>query len=178
MNLRYLAYLLPALIGLAGCGKSEWQSTVPPDSNRPYYRQIENRSVGFINAFARDGMAWAVGENSTILRTNGNNIDWLLRPPLKQPNLLGVVFPDTQNGWAVGGDGLILHSADGGKTWTRQDSRVTNTLRSVYFLSDSLTGWIVGSNGLILKTFDGGRSWTRKDEGTVHGTLWGVILLG
>ena len=34
--------------------------------------------------------------------------------------LTGVHFPTPDLGWAVGHDGLILHSADGGQTWQKQ----------------------------------------------------------
>ncbi len=36
--------------------------------------------------------------------------------------LYGVCFVDLQQGWAVGNGGVILHTADGGKTWERQAS--------------------------------------------------------
>lgn len=34
--------------------------------------------------------------------------------------LTAVYFVDARNGWAVGHDGVILHSSDGGNTWARQ----------------------------------------------------------
>jgi len=34
--------------------------------------------------------------------------------------LTAVYFVDDRNGWAVGHDGVILHSSDGGNTWVRQ----------------------------------------------------------
>lgn len=34
--------------------------------------------------------------------------------------LTAVYFVDARNGWAVGHDGVILHSSDGGDTWARQ----------------------------------------------------------
>ncbi|MDF5910530.1 YCF48-related protein [Pseudomonas aeruginosa] len=34
--------------------------------------------------------------------------------------LTSVHFPDANNGWAVGHDGVVLHSTDGGKTWSKQ----------------------------------------------------------
>jgi len=34
--------------------------------------------------------------------------------------LTALHFVDSQQGWAVGHDGVILHSADAGKTWTKQ----------------------------------------------------------
>lgn len=60
--------------------------------------------------------------------------------------------------WAVGEQGVILHSSDGGNTWTFQPSQTGATLRSVYFL-DARTGWVVGDNGTIRHTSDGGQTW-------------------
>lgn len=34
--------------------------------------------------------------------------------------LTAVHFADTSNGWAVGHDGVVLHSSDGGQTWRKQ----------------------------------------------------------
>ena len=34
--------------------------------------------------------------------------------------LTAVYFVDARNGWAVGHDGVILHSTDAGTTWSRQ----------------------------------------------------------
>ena len=43
--------------------------------------------------------------------------------------LTAVQFVDARNGWAVGHDGVVLHSADGGQTWSKQlDGRVINPL--------------------------------------------------
>lgn len=43
--------------------------------------------------------------------------------------LTAVHFVDAQNGWAVGHDGVILNSADGGRTWQKQlDGRAISKL--------------------------------------------------
>lgn len=43
--------------------------------------------------------------------------------------LTAVHFVDAHQGWAVGHDGVVLHSTDGGATWTRQlDGRAINAL--------------------------------------------------
>src|SRR5262245_39628011 len=71
-------------------------------------------------------------------------------------------------GWAVGDDGVIWNTLDGGKTWLRQPSGVRASLRSVHFL-DACTGWVAGreelpgggSAGVVLYTRDGGLQWRR-----------------
>ncbi|WPN27375.1 YCF48-related protein [Pseudomonas sp. P5_109] len=43
--------------------------------------------------------------------------------------LTAVQFVDAHNGWAVGHDGVVLHSADGGQSWSKQlDGRAVNPL--------------------------------------------------
>ena len=94
----------------------------------------------------------------------------VLSVPTSQ-TLLGVSFPDPQHGYAVGGSGVIVATADGGATWTQQKSGVekpvgaeepTDSLRGVSF-NDRLHGWAVGDANLILSTSDGGATWVRHD---------------
>ena len=58
-------------------------------------------------------------------------------------------------GWIAGFDGVILHTTDGGKTWTKQNTGVTLSLEALFFL-DAKNGWAVGWAGTILHTTDGG----------------------
>ena len=77
--------------------------------------------------------------------------------------LTGVCFPDEKHGWAVGHDAVILHSEDGGLTWTKQyqgpDLQVS--FLDVCFL-DAQTGFVAGAYGQFLATGDGGRTWTQR----------------
>jgi photosystem II stability/assembly factor-like uncharacterized protein len=78
---------------------------------------------------------------------------------------------DSLNGWVVGGIadgyGMILHTVDGGSSWTRQGDILTipnASLESVRAL-DSLHAWAVGNPeggyGVILRTQDAGETWER-----------------
>jgi len=90
--------------------------------------------------------------------------------------LLGVSFPDPMHGFAVGAEGTILASADGGATWSRQESGiehiaptkdpgapagtptlVENNLVGVSF-GDARHGHAVGDDH-VLATIDGGQTW-------------------
>lgn len=66
---------------------------------------------------------------------------------------------------AVGSNGSIMKTADGGSTWQKLISGVTAALRGVSFI-DSQTGWICGDNGTLLKTTNGGSSWSPLNSGT------------
>jgi len=67
-------------------------------------------------------------------------------------------FVNATTGWAVGNNGTIMKTVDGGKNWTTQKSNTTATLLCVYFI-DQNTGWAVGSN-TIIKTVNGGDTWS------------------
>lgn len=63
--------------------------------------------------------------------------------------------------WACGYWGTIVHTGDGGKTWTRQKSPTDYSLTSISFVDDRY-GWAVGDGGIILNTKDGGVTWTHQ----------------
>ncbi len=81
--------------------------------------------------------------------------------------LHAVQFVDPVEGWAVGDEGAILHTIDGGKSWERQRSGTAASLRRVQMLSPYV-GWAVGrvespysndAQGVVLGTADGGGTW-------------------
>jgi photosystem II stability/assembly factor-like uncharacterized protein len=76
-------------------------------------------------------------------------------------DLLSVAFPTEKEGWACGRWGIVLHTADGGKTWVLQSSGTENTLVSIHFV-DPQNGWAVGEEGFILHTADGGNTWGQQ----------------
>ncbi|MGF1580143.1 MAG: WD40/YVTN/BNR-like repeat-containing protein, partial [Gemmataceae bacterium] len=86
-------------------------------------------------------------------------------------------LPNAKQGWAVGDEGVVWHTVDGGKVWARQPTGTRASLRSVCFLNANV-GWIVGreelptkgmSTGVILYTRDGGANWTRFLENEMPG---------
>jgi photosystem II stability/assembly factor-like uncharacterized protein/tetratricopeptide (TPR) repeat protein len=91
--------------------------------------------------------------------------------------LHAVHFVDGKEGWAVGDEGVIWHTIDGGRTWERQATGLRASLRGVYFLNPFL-GWAVGreelpggqaSAGVLLLTRDGGLIWQRLLPNTMPG---------
>jgi photosystem II stability/assembly factor-like uncharacterized protein len=81
--------------------------------------------------------------------------------------LNAVWFATPQRGWAVGGEGVILATEDGGLTWRPQNSGVGDDLYDVRFF-DGAEGWAVGRGGAMLHTTDGGRTWTEAKRLTTH----------
>ena len=81
----------------------------------------------------------------------------------------GLFFLNTDTGYAVGEGGYISKTTDGGVTWTPQTSGVTDALRSVFFVNDTLgyiSGGVLGVSGRFLKTIDGGATWSPMTFGT------------
>ena len=66
-----------------------------------------------------DGQSWAVGAAGEVVRRAAGATAWK-RAELGQDVLTwlrGISFSDPQNGWMVGGYGLIYRTTDGGQTW-------------------------------------------------------------
>ncbi|MFO0815938.1 MAG: YCF48-related protein [Gemmatales bacterium] len=90
-------------------------------------------------------------------------------PATPDAALRAIHMADAREGWAVGDDGLVLHTMDGWQTWEQQRTNVRLSLRSVHFV-DAFIGYIVGceplpfgrgTGGVVLKTTDGGVSWKK-----------------
>jgi photosystem II stability/assembly factor-like uncharacterized protein len=91
--------------------------------------------------------------------------------------LRAVQFVDRDEGWAVGDEGVVWHTIDGGSNWERQPTGIRASLRGLHFLTPYL-GWVVGreelphgagSAGVILFTRDGGIKWRRAALNTFPG---------
>lgn len=62
----------------------------------------------------------AVGQYGVIIASGDDGANWTQATVPASVMLTGVHFPTPDMGWAVGHDGLILNSADGGQTWQKQ----------------------------------------------------------
>ena len=82
-------------------------------------------------------------------------------------HLYGVSFTDPTTGTAVGGNGTILRTTDGGATWIEQASGINDDLFAVSF-ADAGAGTAAGDNGTILHTTNGGTAWVRRSSGTTN----------
>ena len=87
--------------------------------------------------------------------------------------LYGVSFTDANTGTAVGyenPDGMILRTTDGGNTWLRQSSGLSDPFDGINFFGvnfvNANVGTIVGDDGIILRTTDGGSNWVQQISDT------------
>jgi len=109
---------------------------------------------------ARD-RAVVVGDRGHILVSESRR-EWR-QVPVPTRTMLTAVYAVDNDVWAVGHDQVIIHSADGGLTWTLQNSNIQSEgpLLDVLFL-DPQRGFAVGAYGQFLSTSDGGASWNAE----------------
>ncbi|UCD38088.1 MAG: hypothetical protein JSW54_00970 [Fidelibacterota bacterium] len=70
-------------------------------------------------------------------------------------------FADQSHGWVVGDAGTIVHTGDGGWTWTAQQSGCSSDLNAVQFV-DRDYGWVAGHENTLMHTEDGGQTWQSR----------------
>jgi photosystem II stability/assembly factor-like uncharacterized protein len=142
------------------------QSTVPAPSRDVLDTPAQATRLaerGLLNALARAGnRIVAAGQRGHIVLSDDGGRSWQQAAVPVSSDLVALHFPTPERGWAVGHDGVILQTPDGGKTWAKQrDGRPDAAdvpLLDVWF-SDALGGYAVGAFGLVLRTSDGGRHW-------------------
>ncbi len=90
--------------------------------------------------------------------------------PLPQGNtIFDICFVDSRHGWAVGEHGTILHTTNGGESWSAQSSGTTEALFECSFI-DREHGWVNGVQ-ILLRTTDGGRHWSSTHAPPLQGAV-------
>lgn len=176
------------------------------DGGATWSRQrVPTRHLLLGGAFADAHTGWLSGGGLTLLRTEDGGETWragTLYIPISDPQkiaapratgailepaprsaslpaslrLNAIFFSGSEAGWAVGANGAIFYTANGGRSWQPQASGVKSDLYDVKFL-DALEGWAVGGEGTILHTRNGGRVWNQERRSTDH-TLESLFFVG
>jgi len=96
-----------------------------------------------------------------VAASTGIHPDWVIQSTITQNDhsIVDAAFADSTNGCAVGSDGDMFVTHDGGQTWSVYASSTTDNLVRVRFL-DAHHGYVVGGQ-TILRTSDGGRTWRK-----------------
>ena len=114
-----------------------------------------------------DGGAWLVGDGGLVRWSRDEGRSWQPPPgqiPATARHLFDWSAVEARGNrcWVAGSPGSrILHSDDGGKTWSFADTGQCAPLRGLCFVDDR-HGWAVGALGTILATSDGGRTWKQQ----------------
>jgi len=117
--------------------------------------------------------AWVVGNRGIILHLADKGAKATLLPTWVEKAVYDVDFTDAQNGVAIGQDGLIIKTSDGGKTWRQiklelplQEWQAAQP--HIFSLSrgaDPQKIWAVGPVGTIIHSQDGGETWENLSLG-------------
>jgi len=134
--------------------------------------------------FPTQNIGYACGYGA-VLKTDNAGDSWNLLD-VQGDYFKSLYCVDANNIWAVGYNGSIIHTTDGGQTWDKQRNG-NNPLSKKYrfravVFKDVNTGYAAGDNGLLLKTTDGGEHWTEFEHITdsdfrclafhPNGSLW------
>lgn len=112
-----------------------------------------------LDGVSKQGLLAVVGERGHVLiSSDGKNWQQIVVPT--RTTLTGVYFHDTQNGWVVGHDAVILRTTNGGKQWQKvhDDPGGETPLFDVWF-KDEKQGIAIGAYGLYFVSQDGGVNW-------------------
>lgn len=140
---------------------------------------LEQRDHFYGLTLAAPGQVWLAGSNGKILALDTDGRIERFTTPTDH-TLQDIAMWDASHGVAVGNDGVILATADAGRTWTAAAdvprSKVANKLNRVRVAGGGVAV-ATGEMGAVLMSRDHGRSWTRlRDEEDV---AWNdVALLG
>ncbi|NOR49726.1 MAG: hypothetical protein GQ530_01670, partial [Desulfuromonadales bacterium] len=161
---RFLGRLLPLMICLGllvSCVSPAWaeyQDLIDLPATK-----IDSARYGLTLDVVQAGeRLLTVGERGHILFSEDQGTIWTQAEVNTRAHLNAVYFADAEHGWAVGEDAVIVHSADGGRSWTRQfddrDAGVKGPLLDVWF-KNAREGFAIGVYNKIFKTVDGGKTW-------------------
>jgi photosystem II stability/assembly factor-like uncharacterized protein len=113
---------------------------------------------------------WAVGLWSLMLHTNDGGANW---EPIKLPAPAGAkkadlnlyrIFPDAAGNLYIACEqGHVVHSADGGNTWSYLDTGYNGSFWTGVALEPGVL-LLGGLRGTIYRSDDGGRTWARSQS--------------
>ncbi len=139
-----------------------------------WVQQLNISGVTFHSIWAGDNVAYAVGTGGVIYNWNGST--WLQLSVSINVDLYGVYFLNSSFGYAVGANGTIYRTNDGGANWVALNSGVSVIIRNI-IIGDANNAWAVGDGGLLLQTNDGGNTWEVIDLG-INANFYGITLSG
>ncbi len=117
----------------------------------------------------------ATGERGHILLSDDQGQSWRQADVPTRMQLNAVSFIDDQLGWAVGEDGVILNTGDGGEHWQHQFDARDAELKGPYLdvaFRNSQEGFAVGVFNKIVRTQDGGVNWEEWQDHVDNPDEW------
>jgi Carboxypeptidase regulatory-like domain/Photosynthesis system II assembly factor YCF48 len=104
---------------------------------------------------------WRVGPHGLIQKRIGED-EWQTKSSGVAEDLYAISFASHEVGWAVGQDGTVLRSANGGESWGRLASPTSEVLVRVRATSAE-SAEVTTRSGIVFRTTDGAATWTRVE---------------
>lgn len=157
-------------------------------------RYVSGRHDFMDIAITSDNELWGVGYDGEdprrIYYSKDGGSNWEVKQlSTRGFSLNAITFTDAQHGWAVGGNGLILRTTDGGQSWEELQRPTDFDLTRVRFINPQ-TGYIAGRNWIkdpnngtethhvqILRTDDGGQNWKVCYSNDEAGEVFQIAVL-
>lgn len=153
-------------LSLALAATLAWPLIAATGGGGDYFRTaptlVSPEKAAIYGAGQADKRIVAVGDYGLILLSDDGKAFRQAKVPTRAP-LTSVYFLDARRGWAVGHDGTVIGSDDGGENWQllRELRGQDQVLMSVWF-ENADHGLAVGQFGLALETRDGGKTWQER----------------
>lgn len=141
-------------------------------------------TIGQANGDTSKGIV--VGDGGLIRKIsglfNGTTWTWTWTTPavpvgLGTTNLWDVQLVDANVGYAVGDDGIVIKTENGGDTWTMLSGGTLDAFNAVSFTPDGLLGVAAGDNGRVVRTVNGGATWSTFTAGLPAGVNWTGVAI-
>lgn len=113
---------------------------------------------------------------TTLMITALLSAQWSqVSPHPTSQTLQDIRFTPNNLGLAVGSQGTIVRTTDGGQNWLPVPSGTAQNLNEVCF-SDDISAFVVGDSGTLIKSVDGGQSWMHVSmPDSIH--LYGICFI-
>ena len=119
-----------------------------------------------------EDLEWALEDAQFAFEDASENIDFGVTTPL-----LDVWMEDDRSGYTLGAYGILLHTTDGGTTWSLLSNRLDNPENyHLYGIARSESGTLLvaGEAGTLLRSRDGGENWDRPVS-PYQGSFFGIV---
>ncbi len=153
-------------IGILSCvlnANAQWKKVVSTTTQDLYGVTLLNKT------------AYAVGNNSTLLKSKDTGKTWakIALPTLY--NLRALYFFDSLHGIITGENARMLKTTDGGKLWTQTYIKTAAYANAIYFQGQH--GAAVGKDFLAVSSSDSGKTWNVDTTASKFIKLQGVTIM-
>ena len=134
---------MPSSVGMPYGPSLSQRPTAAPPGSRAHGRPTATSALSMRCSSSTPPPAGPSARPARSSRPTDGGVIWSAQARTRPRTSTTRTSSTRDDGWIVGDQGVILHTTDGGATWTPQTSGVTDDLAGVTFV-DAQHGWAVG----------------------------------